>query len=109
MSIIMKKYVEVPETVVARLMEGRCIEGSLRIDEVTGKMTFRAYQRRSRQSKDRIVCQLEHGWLKESPERLKFYNSVKKELGWRMVSVVMNRELKTAMNAVEIEEILNNV
>jgi hypothetical protein len=52
---------------------------------------------------------LENGWLKESPQRYKFYNSVRKDLGRRMVDVVMHRELKTAMQALEIEEILDNV
>ena len=56
-----------------------------------------------------MVCQLENGWLKESPQRYKFYNSVRKDLGRRMVDVVMHRELKTAMQALEIEEILDNV
>ena len=113
----MRKYVEIPLEVVERLVEGKCVEGSLRRDEWTGKVTFRAYQRQprgayQRQPRDRherVVCQLENGWLKESPQRYKFYNSVRKNLGRRMVDVVMHRELNTAMQALEIEEILDNV
>ena len=100
----MRKYVEIPLEVMERLVEGKCVEGSLRRDEWTGKVTFRAYQRH-----ERVVCQLENGWLKESPQRYKFYNSVRKDLGRRMVDVVMHRELNTAMQALEIEEILDNV
>ena len=99
----MRKYVEIPLEVMERLVEGKCVEGSLRRDEWTGKVTFRAYQRQP------VVCQLENGWLKESPQRYKFYNSVRKDLGRRMVDVVMHRELNTAMQALEIEEILDNV
>ena len=52
----MRKYVEIPLEVVERLVEGKCVEGSLRRDEWTGKVTFRAYQRKSRQrGKDRLV------------------------------------------------------
>ena len=105
----MRKYVEIPLEVMERLVEGKCVEGSLRRDEWTGKVTFRAYQRQSRGRHERVVCQLENGWLKESPQRYKFSNSVKKELGRRMVDVVMHRELNTAMQALEIEEILDNV
>ena len=105
----MRKYVEIPLEVMERLVEGKCVEGSLRRDEWTGKLTFRAYQRQHRKQHDRVVCQLENGWLKESPLRYKFYNSLRKDLGRRMVDVVMHRELKTAMEALEIEEILDNV
>ena len=105
----MRKYVEIPLEVMERLVEGKCVEGSLRRDEWTGRVTFRAYQRQSRGRHERVVCQLENGWLKESPRRYKFFNSVKKELGRRMVDVVMHRELNTAMQALEIEEILENV
>ena len=74
-----------------RLVEGKCVEGSLRRDEWTGKVTFRAYQRQPRERHERVVCQLENGWLKESPQRYKFYNSVRKDLGRRLVDVVMHR------------------
>ena len=105
----MRKYVEIPLEVLERLVEGKCVEGSLRRDEWTGKVTFRAYQRQPRQRHERVVCQLENGWLKESSQRYKFYNSVIKDLGRRMVDVLMHRELNAAMNALEIEEILDNI
>jgi hypothetical protein len=104
-----KKYIEIPMEVMERLVEGKCVEGSLRRDKWTGKVTFRAYQRQSRNRYERVVCQLENGWLKESPQRYKFYNSVRKDLGRRMVDVVMHRELNTAMEHLEIEEILDNI
>ena len=105
----MRKYVEIPLEVMERLVKGKCVEGSLRRDEWTGKVTFRAYQRQPRQRHERVVCQLENGWLKESPQRYKFYNSVRKGLGRRMVNVVMHRELDAAMQVLEIEEILDNI
>ena len=87
----MRKFVEIPLEVMERLVEGKCVEGSLRRDEWTGKVTFRAYQRQPRERHERVVCQLENGWLKESPQRYKFYNSVRKDLGRRLVDVVMHR------------------
>ena len=105
----MRKYVEITLEVMERLVEGKCVEGSLRRDEWTGKVTFRPYQRQSRVKHERVVCQLENGWLKESPQRYKFYNSVRKDLGRRLVNVVMQRELNAAMQELEIEEILDNV
>ena len=105
----MLRKVEVPEEVLARLLTGKCIEGSLRRDQWTGVVTFKAFKRKPRSSQDKVICQLENGWLKESPRRIKFYNSVKKELGRRMVDVVMHRDLKSAMEVMEIQEILDNI
>ena len=106
----MKKYIEIPMEVLERLVDDKCVEGSLRRDRWTGKISFKAYNRQSRiREKDRLVKKLPWGWVKESPQRYKFYNSVRKDLGRRMVDVVMHRELNTAMEHLEIEEILDNV
>jgi len=104
-----KKYVEIPMEAIDRLMGDKCVEGSLRRDKQTGRIIFRAYNRQHRDRHERVVCQLENGWLKESPQRYKFYNSVKKDLGRRLVNVVMHRELNAAMQALEVEEILDRV
>jgi len=96
----MLRKVEVPEEVLARLLTGKCIEGSLRRDQWTGVVTFKAFNRKPRGSQDKVICQLENGWLKESPRRIKFYNSVKKELDLLTIDHVMKRELKTAMRAL---------
>ena len=105
----MRKYVEIPMEAIDRLMGDKCVEGSLRRDKQTGRIIFRAYQRQPRDRHERVVCQLENGWLKESPQRYKFYNSVRKDLGRRMVDVVMHRELNAAMQVLEVEEILDRV
>jgi hypothetical protein len=107
----MRKYILILNAIIvmAKLLEGKRVEGVLYIDQDTSKLTFKAYNRQPRDRQERVVCQLENGWLKESPLCYKFYNSVKKSLGRRLVDVVMHRELNTAMQALEIEEILDNV
>ena len=107
----MKKYIFVLDALelMTKLIVGKRVEGVLYMDENTGRLTFKAYNRQPRQRHERVVCQVENGWLKESPQRYKFYNSVRKDLGRRIVDVVMHRELKTAMQTLEIEEILDNV
>ena len=114
----MRKYIWILNALelMTKLIAGKRVEGVLYIDEETGRLTFKAYNRQPRERHERVVCQLENGWLKESPQRYKFYNSVRKDLnsvrkdlGRRLVDVVMHRELKTAMEALEIEEILDNV
>ncbi len=106
----MRKKVLVALSVLKRLLQGYHVEGSLYYDKSTGELTFTAYNRLSRdKSLERVVCELEHGKLIETPLRYKFINSVKKSLGQRLVSVIMHRELKTAMDTLEIEEILDHV
>ena len=105
----MKKYIEISEEALARIESGKFVEGSLHKCKTTGKIVFNAYNRLSRKKKDRIIRQLENGWLKESATRIKFYNSVKKDLGFRLVNVAMHRDLKDAMGALEVEELLDRI
>ena len=108
---IMRKYIFILNAinVMAKLLKEKRVEGVLYLDQDTGKLTFKAYNRQPRDRHERVVCQLENGWLKESPKRYKFYNSVRKDLGRRLVDVVMHRELNAAMQVLEIEEMLDNV
>ena len=102
----MKKYIQIDEEVLVRLVEGKYVEGSLHRDQWTGVITFNAWVRKKpKYQKDRVICQLENGWLKESPTRIKFFNSVKKSLGVVQVGEIMDRELDTAMLAMVREKI----
>ena len=107
----MRKYIWILNALelMTKVIAGKRVEGVLYMDEETGSLTFKAYNRQPRDRHERVVCHLENGWLKESPRRYKFYTSAKKALGRRLVDVVMHRELKQAMSVLEIEEIMDNV
>ena len=97
----MKKYIVIEEEALARLINGERIEGSLHRDEWTGVITFTAWKRKGpKKYKDKVIIQLENGWLKESPKRIKFFNSVNKNLDVVAIDHAMKRELKTAMRAL---------
>jgi hypothetical protein len=104
-----KKYVFVMNAIelLQKLVMGKRVEGVLYMDEDTGKLTFKAYNRTcpKKRAKDRLICALENGWLKESPQRIKFFNSVKKELGVPRITEVMARELDAAMSAMIREKL----
>ena len=73
----MKKYIEIEMGVLERLVDGKCVEGSLRRNVWTGKICFRAYNRQSRNHpKDRLVKKLPWGWVKESMQRIKVFGSL---------------------------------
>ena len=100
----MQIKVEISQEVLAAVMDGKCVEGRLR-KQPSSKGThqvigFAPYNRKPKGSKDKVICQLENGWLKESPKRIKFFNSVNKNLDLLMIDHVMKRELKTAMRAL---------
>ena len=103
-----KKYIEISAETLRRLKEGKYVEGSLHVDKDTDKIVFNCWKPRDRKcSRDRILIRLEHGWLKESAERYKFYNSVRKDIGVTKVSVVMHRELGTAMEELKMDRMLD--
>ena len=109
-----KKYILMPEFILERLAGGKHVEGSMYRNKVTGCITFNAYNRKSREPGyeppvDRLICALETGWLKESARRIKFFSSVKKQLGRRWINVLMHRDLKHAMDVMEVEELLDRV
>lgn len=101
MKIIIKNQKEV----LRKLESGLCVEGSLHpVFREDGKceISFVPYNRKPRCCKpdDRLVCRLEHGWVKESAERIKVYESVPKNLGAVGVGHVLQREAKTATDAL---------
>ena len=103
----MRKYVELPLEVIERLVEGKCVEGSLRRDEWTGKVTFRAYQRKPHQREnDKLVKKLPWGWVKESLQRIKVYGSFPKDMGAAAVMGLMDEHHRHAKNAMIERELI---
>ena len=108
----MKKVIEISEEAWALLESGKYVVGSLHKQTEFKKcktIVFNMYHRMSRRKKDRLIRELENGWIRESPKCYKFYSSVKKALGFRLVNVAMTRDLKDAMNALEVEDLLSKV
>ena len=106
----MRKIIELSEEVIARLVCGKCVEGSLHRDEWTGKVTFRAYQRMPRErEKDRLVKKLPWGWVKESIERIKVYGSFPKNIGTARVMGLLEDNTREAKNALIDRELIDFV
>ena len=106
----MRKYIELSEEVIARLVCGKCVEGSLHRDEWTGKVSFRAYQRQPRiREKDRLVKKLPWGWVKESLLRVKRYSSLPKELTLPEELAILDEENELAKNALIENYIIESV
>jgi hypothetical protein len=75
-----KKYIEISEEALNAIVSGKYVTGTLHRDP--------------------------NGWVMESAERIKFFNSVDKEIGQRMIEVTMYRDVKTGMQALAKDRIL---
>ncbi len=111
----MKIQVEVSNEVLQAVMEGKYVEGSMRLQlnsyGTNKEVAFGAYNRLSKKKhkKDRIIKTLEHGWVKESVKQIKVYNSIPKKLGTKRIIQVLEREAKVAAEAIIDRDIINHV
>ena len=103
----MKKYIEINMEVIERLVDGKYVAGSLHRDEWTGRIVFKAYNRQPRtKCVNKLLRRLEHGWVKESRQRIKVYVSIPKDLGMARVMAVIDRETKEAKDALIDRELI---
>jgi hypothetical protein len=105
----MKKYVFVLNAIelINKLMNGKRVEGVLYMDENTGKLTFKAYNRQSRnREKDQMVKKLPWGWVKESLERIKVFGSFPKDVGTAQVMGLLEDHTRDAKNALIDRELI---
>ena len=93
--------------VLERLVEGKCVEGSLRRNEWTGKICFRAYNRQSRNHVgDKLVKKLPWGWVKESMARIKVFGSFPKDVGTAQMMGLLDDHARDTKNALIEREII---
>ena len=84
-----------------QLMNGKRVEGALYVDQNTGRLTFKAYNRQPRvREKDRMVKKLPWGWVKESMERIKVFGSFPKDMGTAQIMGSLEEHTRDAKNAL---------
>ena len=99
----MKKYVFILNALelMTKLYVGKRVEGVLYMDENTGRLTFKAYNRQPRmREKDRLVKKLPWGWVKESLERIKVFGSFPKDMGTATIMGLLEEHTRDAKNAL---------
>lgn len=100
---IMKKFVFILNAIelANKLIDGKRVEGVLFMDENTGRLTFKAYNRKPQvRQKDRMVKKLPWGWVKESLERIKVFGSFPKDVGTARVMGLLEEQTRDAKNAL---------
>ncbi len=104
----MKKYIFILDALelMTKLIAGKRVEGVLYVDENTGRLTFKAYNRQPRvREKDRMVKKLPWGWVKESMERIKVFGSFPKDSCTAQVIELLNEHNQDAKNALIEQEL----
>ena len=110
----MKKYIEISEELLQLLATGKAIEGTMKLDMKTRRLTFNAFKRKSREPgyvrpADTLIHQLENGWVKESVKKYKLYLGVYKNLGLPRILHIIDRETKVAKGALFDKELIESM
>ena len=106
----MKKYIEIEEEVLVRLVEGKYVEGSLHRDAWTGRIVFNAWVRKKpKHPKDKLIKKLPWGWVKESVARIKVFGSFPKDVGTAQVMGLLEDNTRDAKNALIDRELIEFV
>lgn len=104
MKNICKVNIKNEQEILALMEKGLKVGGRLWME--TGAdgeccICFARYNRKTgKRNPARLVCYLEHGWVKESVERIKVYESIPKILGAAGGGHVLKRETKSAADAL---------
>ena len=106
---VMRKYIFVLNAaeLLNQLMNGKRVEGALYVDQNTGSLTFKAYNRQPRKrEKDQLVKKLPWGWVKESVQRIKVFGSFPKDMGTACIMGLLNEHNSDAKNALIEHEVI---
>lgn len=99
-----KVFMKDEEVVMNALKKGLKVEGRLWLEETEDGQLIICFQQYDRKPKgfysDRLIQRLEHGWVKESKERIKLFESLPKALGTSRVVAVIDREMREAKDAL---------
>ena len=97
------------EKIVMNLLKkGFKVEGRLWLVETEDGefiICFQQYDRKPKKQRNWLIRRLEHGWVKESVERIKVYESIPKEIGTPRILAVIDRETKEAKEALMEREL----
>ena len=108
----MKKYIFILNAIelLSQVVIGKRVEGVLFMDQDTGRLVFKAYNRQPRnRERDQLVKKLPWGWVKESMERIKVFGSFPKDMGTAQVMGLLEDNTRDAKNALIDRELIDFV
>ena len=109
--MIININIDISEEAYIRLMSGKSVPGQMKKALATGVITFDDWKHKTKKqrAKDKLVHQLEMGWVKESPEKYKVFMSIYKKLGLPRILSIIDREMKEAKTSLFDKELIETI
>ena len=106
----MRKYIEISEEVYQRLMEGKCVDGSMRMVKPRKLIIFNNYRRtKPRKYPIEILGRTDFGAVYKTRKRHRWTESIPSNLGVVRMARIMERDCKQAQEIIATAEIIDRV
>ena len=106
----MRKYIEISEEVYQLLVEGKCIDGSMRMVKPRKQIVFNNYKRTKPKHYPKVLLgRTDFGKVYKTKTRHKWSESIPSNLGAVRISKIMERDCKQAQQIVATAEIIDRV
>ena len=106
----MRKFIEISEEVYQLLVEGKCIDGSMRMVKPRKLIVFNNYKRtKPRKYPIEILGRTDFGKVYRTRKRTKWSENMPTDLGAVRMARIMERDCKQAQQIIATAEIVDNV
>ena len=106
----MRKIVEISEEVYQCLMDGRCVEGSMRMEKPRKLIVFNNYKRtKPRRYPKVLLGRTDFGKVYKTKTRHRWTESMPSNLGAVRMARIMERDCKQAQEIIATAEIIDRV
>ena len=106
----MRKFIEISEEVYQRLMDGKCVDGSMRMEKPHKLIVFKNYKRtKPRKYPIEILGRTDFGKVYRTRKRTKWNENMPSDLGAAHISKIMANDCKQAQEIIATAEIIDNV
>ena len=106
----MRKIVEISEEVYQCLMDGKCVEGSMRMEKPRKLIVFNNYKRtKPRRYPKVLLGRTDFGKVYKTKTRHRWTESMPSNLGAVRMARIMERDCKQAQEIVATAEIIDRV
>ena len=106
----MRKIVEISDEVYQRLMEGKCVDGSMRMEKPRKLIVFKNYRRTKPRYYPKVLLgRTDFGAVYRTKTRHRWTESMPSNLGAVRMARIMERDCKQAQQIIATAEIVDNV
>ena len=106
----MRKYIEISEEVYQRLVAGKCVDGSMRMEKPHKQIVFKNYKRTKPRNYPKVLLgRTDFGAVYKTQTRHKLNESIPSNLGAVRIGKILERDCKQAQEIITTHEIIDRV